>query len=252
MPVARRPRWPAAPIPRRRPISFDGIQVDLNGTPANGDSFSVAPAGFQSVFDSLAQAIATLKQMESYLQIRAPFSGVVTRRLVHPGALASPSSGDLLEIEQVARLRLTVPVPEIYAGASSMAARAAFSVPAFPGESFSGVIARKSASLDSQTRTLLFEADVENPSGRLAPGMFATVEWPVKAGAAVFLVPPTAIATTTEKSFVIRVAGGKAEHVPVARTYKEGDLQAVLGPLKPGDVILKRATDEIREGATIR
>jgi RND family efflux transporter MFP subunit len=209
-------------------------------------------AALQKSADAAASQIATLKQLESYLFIRAPFSGVVTRRLVHPGALASPSSGDLLEIEQVSRLRLTVPVPELYSGSSTLAARASFSVPAFPGESFSGTIARKAPSLDPLSRTLLFEADVDNSSGRLAPGMFATVQWPLRASASVWLVPPTAIATTTEKSFVIRVTNGQAEHVPVTRVHKQGDLQAILGPLKPGDTLLKRATDEVRAGAPIR
>lgn len=209
-------------------------------------------AALRKAAEAAAAQIATLKQLESYLEIRAPFSGSITRRLVHPGALASPSSGDLLELEQVARLRLTVPVPELHAGTSTLGAKASFTVPAFPGETFHGTVARKAASLDPKDRTLLFEADVDNASGRLAPGMFATVQWPVRAGAAVFLVPSSAIATTTEKSFVIRVTNGKAEYVPVTRAHKEDGLQAILGPLKPGDTILKRATDEIRDGATLR
>ncbi len=41
-------------------ISFDGIQFDIEGTPANGDTFTVAPSSNQSIFDTLTQLVATL------------------------------------------------------------------------------------------------------------------------------------------------------------------------------------------------
>ncbi|MGH9672892.1 MAG: efflux RND transporter periplasmic adaptor subunit, partial [Bryobacteraceae bacterium] len=57
-------------------------------------------------------AIAPLREMESYLTVTAPFDGIITERFVHPGALAGPSTGPLLKLEQVTRLRLVVPIPE--------------------------------------------------------------------------------------------------------------------------------------------
>ncbi len=120
----------------------------------------------------------SLKELEAYLRITSPFSGVVTVRRVHPGALATPQSGALLEIEQVSKLRLEVALPEAEMAWIPFGARVQFSVPAHPGRVFTGVVARQARSLDAATRTLPVELDVENGSGALAPGMYAEVTWP--------------------------------------------------------------------------
>jgi RND family efflux transporter MFP subunit len=195
--------------------------------------------------------VDTLKELEAYLELRAPFAGVVTARHVHPGALASPTSEALLELEQVARLRLTVAVPETNVAGISPGARVEFSVPAQPGKKFTAVIARAARSLDARTRTMAVEADVTNATGALAPGMYAEVVWPVKRGAPGLFVPVTAVVTTTEKVFVIRVRQGLAEWVPVTKGAKDGDWVEVQGKLSAGDVVVKRGSDEIREGQRI-
>jgi RND family efflux transporter MFP subunit len=120
----------------------------------------------------------SLKELEEYLRITAPLSGVVTVRRVHPGALASPQSGALLEIEQVSKLRLEVALPEAEVARIPIGARVQFSVPAHPGRVFTGIVARQARSLDASTRTLPVELDVENGHGTLAPGMYAEVAWP--------------------------------------------------------------------------
>jgi RND family efflux transporter MFP subunit len=138
---------------------------------------AAADALDRSAVASAAQAQA-LRELESYLRITAPFSGVVTARYAHPGALASPQGGPLLEIEQVTKLRLEVAVPEAEAGRIAVGTRVQFSVPAFPERAFTGVVARFARSLDAKTRTMPVEVDVDNASGALAPGMYADVNWP--------------------------------------------------------------------------
>lgn len=196
-------------------------------------------------------AVAPLRDLLGYLEITAPFDGVVTARRAHPGVLAGPAMDALLEIEEVSRLRLVVPTPESETGGISLGATVAFSVPAYPGEIFYGTIRRLAHSLDPKTRTMAVEADVTNPGLRLAPGMFAEVQWPVRKSKASLLVPPSAVVTTTERTFVIRVRNGQAEWVNVTKGAPAGDAIEVFGPLSAGDTIVKRASDEIREGARI-
>ena len=195
--------------------------------------------------------VDALKELEAYLELRAPFAGVVTARHVHPGALASATSGPLLELEQVARLRLTVAVPETNVTGIATGARVEFTVPAQPDRKFTGVIARAARSLDAKTRTMAVEADVTNAGGALAPGMYAEVVWPVKRGMPGLFVPATAVVTTTERVFVIRVKNGVAEWVPVTKGAKDGDLVEVQGKLSAGDIVVKRGSDEIRGGQRI-
>jgi RND family efflux transporter MFP subunit len=194
-------------------------------------------------------AVKPLAEIESYLRIEAPFEGTVTERHVHPGALAGPSTGPLVELEQNSRLRLVIAVPEADVAGVARGSALKFRVPAYPGQTFTATVARVAKSLDTATRTMPVEADVNNSNGLLSPGMYADVDWTSKRTRPSLLVPPTAIVTTTERTFVIRVNGGKAEWVNVIRGIASGDLVEVMGALNEGDVIVKRATDEIRDGS---
>jgi len=197
-------------------------------------------------------AVDAQKALLAYLKITAPFNGVVTDRLVHPGALVGPGADPaLLVVEQVSRLRVVVPVPEEYVGDIVRGANVEFTVPAHPGRTYAGKIARAADVLDEKTRTMAVELDVMNRDGSLAPGMYPGVHWPVRGQTAALWVPKTSVATTTERTFVIRDRDGHAEWVDVKKGAAEGDLVAVLGNLKAGDKVVRRATDEIREGAPL-
>src|SRR3954468_8698961 len=145
------------------------------------------------------EAARSMRDVEMYLRIEAPFDGVVTERTVHQGSLVGPATPPLLRVQQVSRLRLVVAIPEDAVGEIAQGQTIAFTVPAFPGERFSGKIARASRALDPKTRTMPVELDVANTDGKLDPGMFANVAWTMRRAHASLFVPPSAIATTTER-----------------------------------------------------
>ncbi len=196
--------------------------------------------------------VKTEKDLQAYLRIRAPFDGIVSERLVHPGALVGPGADPvLLTIQQISQLRLVVAVPEEYVGGITEGAKAAFQVPAYPERTYSGTVARISHVLDKGTRTMAVELDVVNRDGSLAPGMYPTVKWPVRRSRPALFVPKTSVVTTTERIFVIRNKNGRAEWVDVRKGAADGDLLEVLGDLKAGDMIVRRANDEIRDGTSL-
>jgi len=193
------------------------------------------------------------KEMQSYLRITAPFDGVVTERLVHPGALVGPGADPvLLTIQQISQMRLVVAVPEEYVGGVTEGAKMAFQVPAYPERTYSGTLARVAHALDKGTRTMAVELDVSNRDGSLAPGMYPSVKWPIRRSRPALFVPKTSVVTTTERIFVIRNRDGHAEWVDVRKGAADGDLIEVLGELKAGDLVVRIATDEIREGSAIQ
>lgn len=96
------------------------------------------------------------------------------------------------------------------------------------------------------------EIDVMNRDGSLAPGMYPTVKWPVRRAQPSLFVPKSSVVTTTERTFVIRDRDGRAEWVDVKKGAADGELVEVVGNLKSGDRIVRRATDETREGSVIR
>ncbi len=208
---------------------------------------------------ALDEAARSSQSIEDYLRITAPFDGVITERNVHQGSLASPVSSPtnppMLRLQQVSRLRLVVPVPEANISSIEPGAKIRFTLPSFPGETFSGIVQRISNALDQRTRTMPVELDVSNPNGRLAPGMVPEVIWPVSRPNPSLFVTPSAIATTTERSFVIRIRDGVTEWVDVKRgasmSENGRDLVEVFGDLSPSDQIAVRGTDELRAGTRV-
>ena len=200
-------------------------------------------------------ALNAIRDMEGYLRVTAPFAGVVTERNVHPGALVGPSAAagvPLLRLVQNERLRLVVPVPEAYTSDLKTGAEIPFSVAAFPREMFAGTVARIARAVDVRTRTMAVELDVVNRDGRLAPGTFCQVSWPVRRPRPSLFVPATSVARTTDRTFVIRVRGGKTEWVNVTTGLTSGPLVEVFGDLQPGDDVAGRGTDELRSGTEVR
>jgi RND family efflux transporter MFP subunit len=200
-----------------------------------------------------AQASAkAIQDTQAYLQVTAPFTGLITARYVHPGALAGAQTGPLFDVEQIDRLRLVVSVPERHAGNIPRGLKIAFTVPAYPGAAFTGAVARLPGTVDPATRTMPVELDVENPHGRLAPGMYPVVTWPVRSPGSVLLVPPSAIVVTTERVFVNRIRDGVVEWVDVVKGEAAGDLTEVRGNLASGDIIARGGTDELRPGTRVQ
>jgi RND family efflux transporter MFP subunit len=198
-------------------------------------------------------AVRSLQDIFTYLRVTAPFDGVVTDRLLHPGALVRPDSEPpLLILQQISRLRLVVAVPEQNVGGITRDRRVAFTAPAFPQRVYTGTIARLAHTLDEKTRTMSVELDVANRDGSLSPGMYPTVKWPVETSRPHLLVPQTSVVTTSERMFVIGVKSDRAHWVDVRKGEPVNDDVEVFGPLSPGDLVVRRGTDEIRDGTTVK
>jgi membrane fusion protein (multidrug efflux system) len=221
---------------------------------------SAAQGQVQSAENNVAaarDALRSVAQLESYLNIYAPFDGIVTTRNLHPGALVGPASGrsgtlPLVQIVDSGHLRLVVPVPEAYVGEMQTGQQVAFTVPAYPGQTFHAPIARISHDVDPNTRTMPVELDVHSPDGRLSPGSFSSVQWPVHRAAPTMFVPVTAVTNDQQRTFVERVRDGKAEWVDVVTGLSVNGNIEVFGDLKTGDEIIRNATDAIRAGQQVK
>jgi membrane fusion protein, multidrug efflux system len=221
---------------------------------------SAAQGQVQSAESNVAaarDALRSVAQLESYLSIYAPFDGIVTTRNLHPGALVGPASGrsgtlPLVQIVDSSHLRLVVPIPEAYVGEMQAGQQVEFTVPAYPGETFHAPIARISHDVDSNTRTMPVELDVHSPDGRLSPGSFSSVHWPVHRAAPTMFVPVSAVTNDQQRTFVERVRNGKAEWVDVVTGLSANGNIEVFGDLKAGDEVIRSATDAIRPGQQVK
>jgi membrane fusion protein (multidrug efflux system) len=191
-----------------------------------------------------------------YLLIRAPFDGVVSSRNVNLGAYVGPGGQGgavpLFVIQDQKRMRLVISVPEAYTGGLSNRDKVTFSVRSMPNRKFTAQVKRLAGALDVKLRSERLEMDIYNQNKELLPGMYADVDIPVPSRDSVIVVPKTAIVTSTEKVFVIRVNNHHAEWVNVKKGLQAGDKMEVYGDIKPGDKLVKQATDEIRDGAVVK
>ena len=203
--------------------------------------------------EAARQALRGVSETEQYLRITAPFNGVITERNIHPGALVGPNQSlPMLRVETLRHLRLIVPVPETYIAAVAEGSEVEFTIPAFPRQKFRGRIARISHAVEAKTRTMPVELDVNNHGGKLTPGSFSEVMWPIRRPGASLLIPSSAISTNLERTFVVRVRDGKAEWVDVKPGVSSGSNTEVFGDLQAGDQIAVRGSDELAPGTRVK
>ena len=229
---------------------------DLEVAQKAAESDQANVAALEKSAKAAHDALRAVSQLEAYLNITAPFSGQVTTRYVHPGALVGPAGGPgamtpIVQIQTVTRDRLVVPVPEYDAAGIPKGAEVSFTVPSFPGWTFRAPIARISGAVDIKTRTMPVELDVRDPRGELNPGMFCEVEWPVRRPYPTLFVPASAVTSDLERTFVIRVRHARTEWVDVKTGATSGKLVEVFGDLKAGDEVAVRGTNELQAGVRV-
>ena len=229
------------------------------GTIAQND-VDLAKARQAADFANVEAAKAGLQEVSTnlqYLQIRAPFDGVVSERNASMGAYVGPggkgSDLPLFVVQQQKKLRLIISVPEMSTGALTGKEEVTFTVRALPEQQFTAKVKRFAGALDARLRSERLEMDVENPKKLLLPGMYAEVNLPLKSKDSSFVVPKTALVQSTEKLFVIRIVGDhKAQWVDVQKGLQSKDgVQVYSKDLKPGDKIVLSANDEIRDGGKV-
>lgn len=204
--------------------------------------------------DAAKSAYKEIASNLNYLEIRAPFDGVITARNVNTGAYVGPGgkgSDPLFVLQDQNRLRLVVSVPEAYVGGLNHKDDVKFTVRELPGEHFNAKIARLAGALDEKLRSERVEMDVYN-KGKLLPHMYADVEVPLPSHDSTLIVPKTAVISSTEKVFVIKVDNHHARWVDVKKGFQSGDKMEVYGDLKAGEKVIIDATDEIRDGQKVK
>lgn len=216
-------------------------------------------SGFQQAQANLAAADANvrrLEQLESFKRVYMPFSGVLTKRTVDPGALINAGAGatgkELFDIARVDPLRVYVSVPQNYSPAIKDGGQAAVTLPEFPGQKFTGTVTRTAQAIDPATRTLLTEVDVPNKKGQLLPGSFGEVHFHVGSDAHKLTLPVNTMLFRTEGAQVAVVGSdGKVQlrTITIGRDY--GASLEILGGVDPGDRVVVNPADSLEEGQKV-
>jgi len=231
----------------RIPGTVSPNELELARAKASSDSANLAAA--RSHYLAAAD-------WQSYLQVRAPFDGVVSSRNIYPGAYAGPagkgSSIPLMTLQQQRRLRLVVDVPEAVTAYFRDKDTIHFSVQTLPGRVFTATVTRMAGALDLQSRTEQLQMDVANPDGLLLPGMFAQVNLDLTNSDQQFIVPVAAVTGNSSHIFVIRVQDGTTQWITVQKGRESNGKVEIYGNLQVGDRLVAAATDELKAGTLVK
>jgi len=214
-------------------------------------------SGYQQAKANLDAADANvrrLEQLESFKHVYAPFSGVLTKRNVDPGALinAGGTGKELFDIAMVDPLRVFVSVPQNYAPAIKIGMESFVTLPELPGEKFKGTVARTAQAIDPLTRTLLTEVDVPNPDGRLLPGSFGEVNFRAGVNAQKITIPVNTMLFRQEGPRVAVVGDdGKIRLHPITIGRDYGTTLEILGGVSPEDRIVINPADSLEDGQPV-
>ena len=188
-------------------------------------------------------AKANLNRIETLLnftKITAPFSGVVTKRFVDPGAfIPAATSGSaaqtaaILTLTDYRRVRVQLGVPESEVPRVEKGIAARITLEELPGMHFEGTVTRYSHTLDDASRTMLAEIELDNPKGQLRPGMYANVRLFVERKQGALLIPVGALATEKTRNFVFTIADNKAKKIPVKIGFIDQANVEILDGLAP-------------------
>ena len=135
-----------------------------------------------------------LKALTGFLQITAPFAGVVTARNVDIGALVGPDNKqELFSVADIHQVRIYVGVPQAYAASINIGAIAELKLAQFPTQLFTAKVLTTSNAIAEDSRSLLVQLLADNPEGSLLPGSYAEVHFKLPGRAGVRRIPAAAV-----------------------------------------------------------
>lgn len=222
---------------------------------------AAAQAVLQSARSQLARAQAKLRHDQvlfDYSKVTAPFTGVVTKRYANLGTLmqsginSSTQALPLVQLSQDDLFRLVIPVPESYVPYVRTGDRVEVRVASLD-RTFPGTVARFSADIDPDTRTMHTEVNVPNPTGVLVAGMYAEATLRVDAKSRAITVPPEAINIEGDaRSVWVVDPSGKVEKRTVTLGVETPNDVEVLSGLKEGEMVAVGDRSSLTEGQMVR
>jgi RND family efflux transporter MFP subunit len=248
-------------------VRWRALAVDSAVTAQEVDQMQAAFNEAVANSNSAEANLQRLVQLQAYERVVAPFAGVITARNVDAGALvgtaggvsgtlaaaAGSAPGSLFTVAQTDTLSVYVTVPEDYAAAVAIGKPAVVTVPALPGDTLRGRVARTAGALDATARTLLTEVRVANPTGVFLPGMYAQVQLALGAGRPPLRVPATALVIRDGPPQVVTVApDSTARYQTVTIGRDLGSWVEVTGGLAQGAYIVINPPADLQDGARVR
>jgi multidrug efflux pump subunit AcrA (membrane-fusion protein) len=208
-------------------------------------------ANSQAAVEMAQSQLSLAKRNLTYTTVSAPMAGYVLERPADIGEYISPQQ-KVATIVSLNPLRARIDIPEQAISQIHQGESVSVSVSAYPDRNFSGRVARVSPSVTATSRTLIVEADVDNPNAELKPGQFATIRILLPHNAPAVLVPQRALRTISGATYVFVIKNGFAQQRLVQSGQTEGDLVELKSGVAADEIVATSNVDQLSDGAAVR
>lgn len=236
---------------------YQGLLKSDSVSQQDADNATGDFAAKKAIVQSAQANLRRLEELQSFEKIYAPFDGQITARntdigqLINSGSASGPKS-ELFHIVAPGKLRVYVNVPEIYSRAAKPGLKADLTLDEFPGRRFEGTLVRTADAIDLSSRTLLVEIEVNNPTGELLTGAYASVHLKLPGNVTTFTIPVNTLLFRSEGLRVAVVRDNKAELIPVTLGRDFGSDAEVLVGLNGDENLIVNPPDSIVSGQPVR
>jgi RND family efflux transporter MFP subunit len=209
----------------------------------------------KAIVDAMTSNMHRLQELKGFEKVYAPFSGVVTARNIDVGSLinagANSAARELFHMAAIHILRVYVNVPEVYSRAASPGGLATLTLDEYPGRVFHGKLVRNANAIDTTSRTLLVEVDVDNPTGELLPGAYVSVHLKLPSEIRTVTVPSNALLFRQEGLRAAIVRDGRAILVPIKIGRDYGHSVEVTAGLRADEPVILNPADSLISGTPV-
>lgn len=196
-------------------------------------------------------ALALARKNLSYAVIPAPIDGFVSERTADLGEYVSPQQ-KVVTLVRTNPLRIRIDIPEQAISEVQVGQSVSVATSAWPDRNFSGRVARIAPNVSAESRTLTVEAEIENSSGALKPGQFATVRILQPRAEPAVLVPSRAITSQAGVSRVFVIKNGHAEQRIVQTGQTEGDLIEIKNGVAADEQVATSNLEMLSDGVAVK
>jgi membrane fusion protein (multidrug efflux system) len=222
----------------------------------------VVPLAVDTARSRYDVAKANLERIDTLLgfaKITAPFSGIITRRYVDPGAfIPAATSGSasqnaaIFTVMDFTRVRVQSAVPEVEVPFIKVGLPVKVLVEELASAKIEGTVTRFSHALDDETKTMLAEIELPNPDGTVRPGMYATVRITVERKLDATVLPTEAVLFEKGRTSVFTVADNKAKRITVKTGFNDIGWVEILDGVKVGDSVIVIGKQVIADGQSVK
>lgn len=211
----------------------------------------------ESMLAAAEANLRRLQQLQGFEKVYAPFSGIITQRNIDIGSLIEAGNSNtpqaqLFHLDAINKLRLYVPVPEVYAAAVHRGDRVEVTADAYPNEKFYGTVVRNADAINLQTRTLNVEVDLDNRDHKLLPGQYAFVHFMIPPSHGSMMLPSNTLLFRARGLHVGVVRDGRAHLVPVQIGRDYGATVEIISGLQLQDQVILNPPDSLAEGERVQ